>query len=144
MASSNKVKNSLLLATLPSLAAPHFLTPVIRTATTLTSDQIVIVLFSRFFNTGPQPKTHGRKPSFPETQALSHAHSGNFSTVQRLLTFVYVQATRVAQEQGKILMDITVLLKGLNDGLHLGSDLPDLVFRVSGGALLQVTSKILY
>ena len=130
-----KVKRSVLLATLPSLAAPHFLTQVIHTATSLTSEQIVIVLFSRFFNTGPRPKTHGRRPSFPETQALCHADTGNFSTVQKLLTFVYVQATKVAQEQGKILLDITVLLKGLNDPLSLGSISPELVFRVSGGRL---------
>ncbi|KAH6918273.1 hypothetical protein BKA70DRAFT_1246737 [Coprinopsis sp. MPI-PUGE-AT-0042] len=133
MSSSNK--RSLLLATLPSLGAPHFLTPVIHTATTLTSEQIVIVLFSRFFNSGPKPKAHGRRPSFPETQALSHADAGNFSTVQRLLTFVYVQATKVAQEQGKILMDVTVLLKGFNDSLYLGSVMPDLVFRVSGDTI---------
>lgn len=45
------VNNALLLATLPNLFVPHFLTQVIAGATTQTRNRLVIVFFSRHFNT---------------------------------------------------------------------------------------------
>ncbi|EAU88686.2 pantetheine-phosphate adenylyltransferase [Coprinopsis cinerea okayama7 len=83
-------------------------------------------------------KGHRRRLSYPEKQAISHTDETNFNAVQRLLTFVYVQATKTAQEHGKILMDIVVLLKGFNEDLFNdtsfveGVGKPEIVFRVSG------------
>ena len=54
--------------------------------------------------------------------------------VQRLLTYVYVAATRVAQELDRILLDVDVLLKGLDDELPegFGKDM-QIMFRIQGG-----------
>jgi hypothetical protein len=52
--------------------------------------------------------------------------------VQRLLTFVYVKATSIAQEMGKVLMDVDVLLCGLDSEFRPGFD-PEVVFLVEGG-----------
>lgn len=121
------VNNALLLATLPNLFVPYFLTQVIAGATTQTRNRLVIVFFSRHFNTrSPDSLT------CPEIQGLSHTES--WDSVQRILTFTYVQATKVAWEANKIQMQVDVLLKGLNEDLDPGlSKDMDIVFRVSGG-----------
>ena len=121
------VNNALLLATLPNLFVPHFLTQVIAGATAQTRNRLVIVFFSRHFNT-----RSAHSPTFPEIQGLSHTES--WDPVQRILTFTYVQATKVAWAANKIQMQVDVLLKGLNEDLDqdLGKDM-DIVFRVSGG-----------
>lgn len=121
------VNNALLLATLPNLFVPHFLTQVIAAATTQTRNRLVIILFSRHFNTRSADSL-----TCPEIQGLSHTKS--WDPVQRILTFAYVQATRVAWEANKIQMQVDVLLKGLNEDLDhdLSKDM-DIVFRVSGG-----------
>jgi hypothetical protein len=124
------VDNALLLATLPRLAAPHFLAPVISHAASTTRKRLVIILFSRFFNQ-EAPHSH-LDQGYPASQAISHA--GKWRVVQEILTYVYVQATKVAQDLGKVLMDIDVLFKGMNDDLDetLGSGM-EMVFRASGG-----------
>lgn len=113
--------NTLLLANLPNLSVPHFLTPVIASAISHTSNRLVIVLFSRHFNT--------------HIQDLSYTKL--WDPVQRILTFIYVQATKVAWDADRIQMQVDVLLKGLNEDLDedLGKDM-DIVFRVSGGMFL--------
>ncbi|KAF9014089.1 Nucleotidylyl transferase [Cyathus striatus] len=117
---------ALLLASLPNLSAPHFLTPIITHAAVHTRSRLVIILFSRFFSV---PRSASLAPSTP----AEISHTEWWDNVQRLLTFVYVTTTRVAQEHGKILMDVDVLLKGLNEDLddRLGVGM-DLVYRVSG------------
>ncbi|TFK42306.1 hypothetical protein BDQ12DRAFT_675982 [Crucibulum laeve] len=123
------VDRALLLATLPTLSTPHFLAPVITFAATHTRQRLVIVLFSRFFNTRRSSAT--LDPSYASTLSISHTES--WGTVQRLLTFVYVQATKIAQDLGRVLMDVDVLLKGLNEDLdgRLGEGM-DIVYRISG------------
>ena len=126
---STFVNNALLLATLPNLFVPRFLTQVIAGATTQTRNRLVIVFFSRHFNTRSADSL-----TCPDIQGLSHTKS--WDPVQRILTFTYVQATRVAWEANKIQMQVDVLLKGLDEDLDqledLGKDM-DIVFRVSGG-----------
>jgi len=81
-----------------------------------TRDRLVIVLFCPLFN---------------NYDGISHID--HWDDVQKLLTFVYVQATKVAQDMDKILMQVDVLLKGTDD--NLSSDLGtafDVVHRVSG------------
>lgn len=247
----NSVNRALLLATLSSLSPPHFLAPVISTAATLTKERLVIVLFSRLFNSAPAAGARagivGRRrsivklagsggggeglaggrlegaredlgnrtaaaammtssseyavdvdvetetasvsttnddngettttvittttttttpinttpvidlPAAPFTTTatapasspqikggLHHTRSASFKQslshtaqwddVQSLLTFVYVQATKVAQDMGKVLMEVDVLLLGLVEEVseRLPRDI-DVVLRVSGG-----------
>ena len=126
---STYVNNALLLVTLPNLFVPRFLTQVIVDATTQTRNRLVIVFFSRHFNTRSADSL-----TCPDIKGLSHTKS--WGPVQRILTFTYVQATRVAWEANKIQMQVDVLLKGLDEDLDqledLGKDM-DIVFRVSGG-----------
>jgi hypothetical protein len=109
---ARSVKTALLLASVPSLAAPHYLAPVITSAATEAQDRLVIILFSRLFN----------------------ERGDRWDDVHLLLTFVYVQATKVAQDLGKMLLSVDVLVRGMDSA----SSIPDLdgvdkVFRVRGG-----------
>ena len=134
--SSEIVDNALLLATLPDLTAPHFLAPVITHAVQYTRNRLIIVLFSRYFNVCPQAaeiRRSGRpSPTFAQKQGLSHTLS--WDAVQRILTFTYVQATKVAWELNKVPMEVDVLLKGFNEDLteDIGTGV-GIVFRVKGG-----------
>ncbi|PPR01091.1 hypothetical protein CVT26_015997 [Gymnopilus dilepis] len=147
--STEIVSTAILFATLPNLSVPHFLAPVIASATTHTRSRLIIVLFSRHFNVQypRRPSVGGSGASltvknnclapsltFAEIQSLSRTES--WDAVQRILTFTYVQATKVAYDMGKVLMEVDVLLKGLNEDLNpdLGKDL-DICFRVTGDSI---------
>ncbi|KXN91498.1 Phosphopantetheine adenylyltransferase [Leucoagaricus sp. SymC.cos] len=126
------VDRALLLATLPRLSTPQFLVPVIAHATSSTRKRLVIVLFSRFFNKGAL-NSH-LDQGYLASQAISH--TGGWRAVQEIITYVYVQATKVAQNMGKVLMDVDVLLKGMNEEVDesLGTGM-EILFRVSGDAI---------
>lgn len=110
------VDSALLLATLPNLDPPRFLDPVIHAAVTAVRQRLLIVLFSRFFDSN------------------SYSPTAHFNVVQHILTSVYVRATKVAQDLNKILLDVDVLLLALNQDLpaDIGQG-KDLVYRVQGG-----------
>lgn len=122
---SGLADRALLLATLPSLDTPHFLGPVIQAAATSARERLVIVLFSRLFN-DPLPSS--------STVFRGISHTERWHDVHRLLTYVYVQATKVAQDLDKVLMDVDVLLLGTDgeapEDVGIGMDI---VFRVAGG-----------
>ncbi|KAG6880269.1 hypothetical protein C0992_001838 [Termitomyces sp. T32_za158] len=124
---SARADRALLLATLSSLDPPHFLAPAITAAASSTRAHLTIVLFSRHFN-DPRPK------SSVTFRGVSRAD--RFEDVCRLLTCVYVQATSVAQSLDKVLMEIDVLLLGLDGDVPctLGKNF-DVVFRVSGDSI---------
>ncbi|KAF9479297.1 hypothetical protein BDN70DRAFT_878974 [Pholiota conissans] len=128
------VDNALLLATLPNLTLPTFLSPIITHAVTYTRKRLIIVFFSRYFNVHHTKTTQDAEDdalTFPEKQGLSHTLS--WDAVQRILTYTYVQATKVALEMDKVLMEIDVLLKGLNEDLSddIGVGM-DICFHVTG------------
>ena len=57
--------------------------------------------------------------------------------MQAILTTVYVESTRIAQKANRILMDVDVLLRGLDSVVSLEKqDSWQHVFRTSKGALL--------
>ncbi|KAJ8472668.1 hypothetical protein ONZ45_g16571 [Pleurotus djamor] len=85
-------KQTLLFASLKDLSTPHFLSTLISDAAASTLDRLLIVLVLP-----------------PQAQDTSHTKQWN--AVQRILTFVYVQATKVAQDADRVLMSIDVVLK---------------------------------
>ncbi|KAJ6597035.1 hypothetical protein DFH09DRAFT_109657 [Mycena vulgaris] len=109
------VESAVLYATLPALTVPHFLAAAIVHAAQHTRGHLLIVLLADFFDAGDD---------------LSH--TGAWDEVQQLLTFVYVQGTKVAQDMGKLLMEIDVLLQGPRDPLPEPRVPPARVFRVEG------------
>ncbi|KAJ3576659.1 hypothetical protein NP233_g301 [Leucocoprinus birnbaumii] len=130
--SSESVDRALLLATLPRLSTPQFLAPIIVHAATTARKRLVIVLFSRFFNTGTPHSNLDQ--GYLASQAISH--TGRWKAVQEILTYVYVQATMVAQNMGKVLMDVDVLLKGMNEDVDESlSKGMEILFRVSGDSI---------
>lgn len=136
------VDNALLLATLPNLTLPHFLSQVISHAVTYTRKRLIIVLFSRYFNVHhPQSgdDVDHQSLTFPEKQGLSHTLT--WDAVQRILTYTYVQATKVALEINKVLMEVDVLLKGINEDLKadIGVGM-GICFRITGGTLPSTSS----
>lgn len=119
---ASTVANALLLASLSDLSTPHFLSPVIITAATSAQKRLVIALYSPLFTS----------PSGDVTEPPI-SHTERWDDVQRLLTFVYVQATKAAQEVDKVLLEVDVLLKGVNEGIPEFVVETDVVFRVQGG-----------
>lgn len=120
--SSESADSALLLATLPSLDPPYFLSSIIQSAAASTRSRLTIILFSRLFNAPDSPLLPGLSP----TQ--------HWDDVHRLLTFIYVQATKVTQDLDKLLLDIDVLLLGIDRNIPHDLGKPfDIVFRVAGG-----------
>ena len=96
------VDKSVLYARLDTVDyVPHFLSFPVSVATAKTVKQLRIVLISSLFDA--------------DRDGPSALGTTRWDEVQSILTYVYVQATKVAQEMGKILMDIDVLLKGENE-----------------------------
>ncbi|KAJ6525599.1 hypothetical protein B0H19DRAFT_1197913 [Mycena capillaripes] len=109
------VESAVLYASVAELSVPHFLATAIVHAAQRTRTHLLIVLLADFFDSNH-----------------SISHTACWNNVQQLLTFVYVQATKVAQDAGRLLMDIDVLLLGPNDPLPERLVPPELVFRVEG------------
>ncbi|PPQ63253.1 hypothetical protein CVT24_006778 [Panaeolus cyanescens] len=95
---------NLLVASLKDLSVPHFLTSAIIQATKASSNKLVILLISPYFSE-------------------EASHTRHWHAVQRILTFTYVQATKVAYDNNNVLMHLDVLLKAKNEVLpqHLYS-----------------------
>lgn len=139
--------NAILFATINALDTPPYaLGPVIANAARATHKRLIIVLLSRLFNTGKRARSRSpaaRRKSSSSADAIE-ADSvlwrvDSWDDVQRLLTYVYVQATKVAQDMGKVLLDVDVLLRGFDE--DLSEDLArgiDVVFRVQGGTCWSV------
>lgn len=112
------MENSILIAGLFSLSSPHFLGKIIQETARKSKSRLLIVLVSPLFNTA---------------DGVSHTES--WRHVQTLLTFVYVQATAIAQELDNILLDVDVVLRG-HDEL-ISSDWAngmETLFRIQNGA----------
>ena len=105
------VNNSLLITTIDSIdVLPHFLTSPIAVATTKSLQSLTIVLVSPYFNPPGYPFTKSRRTSIRDVKGISRTE--RWEDVQKILTFVYVQATKVAQELGRILLNVDVLFDG--------------------------------
>jgi hypothetical protein len=118
---------AVLYATLLSLSVPHFLAPAIAHASKQTEHCLSIVLVADAFD--------------PDH---SISHTGSWNDVQQLLTFVYVQATKVAQDMDRLLMSIDVLLKGPNEPLpeSVTKEKDAIVYRVEGGKCLAISPEV--
>jgi hypothetical protein len=147
-----KVSKAFLVARLEDLQPPTHLAPVISAAASGTIDHLIIVLTSPLFDNGHvnakltvpgglgDPSAHGVDlgldygTSAPPGRNAAFSHIAQWDAVQRLLAYVYVQATGVAQAEGKVLMDVDVLLLGAAEGLPEGCEKDArVVFRVEGG-----------
>jgi hypothetical protein len=92
MSKDNIYSASILIANLQSPADYHFLESAIRNATRSTKDRLVIILHS---------------PAFANQEGTR----ANWSEIQKLLTWTYVESTVVAQDMDKVLLDTDVLLR---------------------------------
>jgi len=118
------VENTLLICPLETLnSPPHHLSSPITLAASKTLKQLRIVLVSPLFDTPSEGSSSLKK---------GVSHTERWDEVQRLLTYVYVQATKVAQELDRMLMDIDVLLHAESEVVptFIGSD-ARYIFRVS-------------
>lgn len=140
---------ALLLATVNDLSTPCFLAPAIAGAARCVRENLVIVLFSRLFNTGRRPRSplvgrpekeckrrRNSSGSIRSDSSAGVSHTECWDDVQRLLTYVYVQTTAVAQELDKILLQVDVLLRGFDEDLSedFGKDF-DVVIRIEGDCI---------
>jgi len=120
--SDRGAQRSILIATLDDLSIPHHLAGVIGSATQWTHKHLTIIFLSKLFD---------RPSSTSESQESSISHTQRWNEVQSLLTFVYVQATRVAQQLDRVLMEVDVLLKGTDETLPDDlADGADILYRV--------------
>ncbi|KAG1826940.1 uncharacterized protein BJ212DRAFT_1309398 [Suillus subaureus] len=81
----SSIKRTVLFAHLQDIGVPHHLGPAIASVTAATTEALVIVLVSQLFHAAESTSNH--------VQQWDH--------VQRLLTYVYVKATKTAQDLGK-------------------------------------------
>ncbi|KAL1743449.1 hypothetical protein HDZ31DRAFT_83384 [Schizophyllum fasciatum] len=116
----NSVNKALLLATIRSFEPPDYLSVAISTCARATKSHLTIVLYSRVFNVDPE---------------CTISHSAHWDDVQKLLTRAYVSATKTAQDMNKVLMDVDVLLKGINEGFPSNLHGYDTIFRIAGDAI---------
>ncbi|KAI0256648.1 Nucleotidylyl transferase [Lactifluus subvellereus] len=139
--------HALLLATVNDLSTPCFLAPAIAGAARCVRDRLVIILFSRLFNTGRRPRSPfagrsektRRRDSSGSVRSDSSAgvsHTECWDDIQRFLTYVYVQTTTVAQELDNVLLLVDVLLRGFDEDLSedFGKDF-DVVIRIEGDCI---------
>ena len=117
------VPHSVLLTTVHSLDdSPHFLASAVSIAAAKTTTALRIVVVSPLFNPpapAPSPPANAA-PAADSGLTLGDARAvapgisrtAHWDAVQRLLTFVYVQATKVAQDADRVLLDVDVLLRG--------------------------------
>jgi pantetheine-phosphate adenylyltransferase len=126
MSTDLEVQRSILLATLDDLSV-HHLTDAISSAAQWTHKRLIILLVSKLFN---NPSSN----SASECQESSISHTQRWDEVQSLLTCAYVQATKVAQQLNRVLMEVDVLLKGTDETLpdDLADDV-DILYRVHHG-----------
>ncbi|KAL1721077.1 hypothetical protein EV715DRAFT_249420 [Schizophyllum commune] len=117
---ANSVNKGLLLASIRSFEPPDYLSAAISTCSHATKYHLTIVLYSRVFNVDPDCTVN---------------HAAHWDDVQKLLTRAYVSATKAAQDQNKVLMDVDVLLRGINEGYPSNLHGYDAVFRVAGDAI---------
>ena len=116
---STTVDSAVLISTLDTIdSIPYHLASPITLAAQRTVKQLRIILVSSLFNL-PAPENYVSNDSSSTIQ-YGVSRTSRWDEVQRLLTYVYVQATKVAQELGKILMDVDVLLQGTS------SNIPDI------------------
>jgi pantetheine-phosphate adenylyltransferase len=115
----NSVNHALLVVTLADLSIPYSLAPVIAVAAKSTRQRLTVVLLSPLFE-----YHHANTAPFSRTE--------HWDDVQRLLSYVYVQATLVSHDMGKVLMEVDVLLRGNNELENLGVGV-DACVRVEGG-----------
>ncbi|KAG1754409.1 hypothetical protein EDB19DRAFT_1666284 [Suillus lakei] len=108
------IKRAVLFAHLQDLDAPHHLGPAIASVTAATTEALIIVLVSQLFRTASN-------------------RIEQWDDVQRLLTYVYVKATKAAQDLGKVLLDISVVLKDPSGSFpsNFGNGM-DMCFRIQG------------
>ena len=102
MSSSTTFSHSILVLELANLHDTHRFTSAISKATELTTDRLLIIIFCEAFN-----------------KDVNLSHTQSWPDVQAILTTVYVESTRIAQKANRILMDVDVLLRGLDSVVSL-------------------------
>lgn len=141
------VKRTVVLTTVQNLHdSPHFLATAVATAASTTTEALQVIVLSPLFNppldVPPTPtldaasetetgstRVEARPATHEDWDGPGISRTAYFEDVQQLLTFVYVQATKVAQDLDRVLLDIDVLLKGTGAGADA---FPDDAVRVAG------------
>ncbi|OAX41984.1 Nucleotidylyl transferase [Rhizopogon vinicolor AM-OR11-026] len=126
------IKRAVLFAHLPDLEPPHHLGSPISSVVALTRESLVIVFLSHLFRL-PQTADSCSDTSQGQQQQLSLNRVHQWDDVQRLLTYVYVKATKAAQDLGKVLLDISIVLKDVSEDFStdFGNGM-DMCFRIHG------------
>ncbi|TFY67042.1 hypothetical protein EVJ58_g1878 [Rhodofomes roseus] len=106
------VRRAALIARIYDLRQPPtYLSAPISAVARHTTENLRIILFSPFFDQEAQPPSNERDADSGDQAKYGFSPTGHWDDVQKLLTYVYVQATKVAQDMNRVLMDIDVLLK---------------------------------
>lgn len=113
----SSIKRTILFAHLHDISVPHHLGPAIASVTAATTEALVIVLISQLFRTVESTSNRAKQ----------------WDHIQRLLTYVYVKATKAAQDLGKVLLDISVVLKDPSESFpnNFGNNM-NMCFRIQG------------
>lgn len=94
---------------------PTYLSGPISLVARHTTENLRIILFSPLFDQEGHFSSTEHDSSAEDKSEPKFSPAGHWDDVQRLLTYVYVQATKVAQELNRVLADVDVLLKAPKD-----------------------------
>ena len=112
---------AILALKIDDLSNVHTLLPSVAIAARQTTKRLLIILFSDAVSEGS-----------------NFSRTGNWDTVQTVLTAVYVESTRIAYEENRVLMGVDVLLRGLGASVpQLQQDGWEAVFRLNGGTFIK-------
>ena len=89
------VDKAILFLNIPNIDDPSIISSPITVAATRTRTRLLIMVFCSIFD------------------SVASSGSSGWDPVQKLLTHAYVQATTVSQQRNKILMNIDVILRGV-------------------------------
>lgn len=144
-ANVDPVKSAVLLAPLDTLDPPRHLERAIAAAAGATLEHLVIVFVSPLFNGSNTDAPSGSGAAYlarreDDKARAGIAHAANWHAVQRLLTFAYVAATRTTQAHGRVLQDVDVLLRGVDEGLP-GDLRGEVVYLIEGGEYHSISER---
>lgn len=138
------ISHSVLLVSVPTLAqlqSPEYLQDGIRAAVAQTRKSLLVIVFSPLFSTS----LNRQLLLGPVRESLKKNTAKQWKEVQKLLTFIYVQSAKRAQELDNILLSVDVVLR--DSGAQsippktlksYGADTWEHVFVLDGGTLESI------
>lgn len=121
---STELSGSVLALKIKDLRFPKHFCSVVEDVVRRTSERVIVLVFCELFN---------------DNATISH--TAYWHEIQTLLTVIYTEAARIAQEQEKVLLQVDILFRGTRDVflLNAGAEL-DRLFLIDNQEGMYISS----